>query len=290
MCRQLEPVLGELHLGSKTDRWATLLSFQDVRTGREMTAAYNTLQQEARECCIFLEEDLEGPLAIPLVALGEGCETGYTRKLLVQQRERLRAAVLSRALELYPDQTARPVWVYPQFDKLSAAWILATPSAHTHLPSPVFREAMVAHLCLPSPCCQSKLGQPVGIQGAVVEAFGDTVMRAKLPFDSWRHRHDDVKVAFIERAHHAKVEVDSEIFGLFRDLVPAGKMEQGGELETFRARNGKVPDLSYRLPLDPPLPASAGHTAAGRAAAGRPAAGQADAPRPRNQGEYLLDY
>jgi hypothetical protein len=96
-------------------------------------------------------------------------------------------------------------------------------------------------------------------------------MCAKLPFDSWRHRHDDVKVAFVERAHHAKVEVDSEIFGLFRDLVPAGELEQGGELETFRARNGKVPDLSYKLPIDPPPPATAD---------------RAPAPHPRPQGGH----
>ena len=214
------------------------------------------------------ERWLQGPLAAPLAGFGEGSKTGYTRKLIVQQREKLRAAVLAKALQQYPDQTARPVWVYPQFDKLSAAWILATPSPHTHLPSPIFKEAMAAHLCLPSPCCQSQLGQPVGIQGAVVEAFGDTVMCAKLPFDSWRHRHDDVKVAFVERAHHAKVEVDSEIFGLFRDLVPAGELEQGGELDTLRARSGKVPDLSYKLPIGPPAPPAP----AGGAAATRPQA------------------
>ena len=61
-------------------------------------------------------------------------------------------------------------------------------------------------------------------------------------------------MAVVERAHHAKVEVDSEIFGLFRDLVPAVELEQGGELDTARARNGKVPDLSYKLPPGPPVP------------------------------------
>ena len=254
MCQLLEPLLGDLHKGSETNRWATLASHAQVRTGREMAAAYATLQSEARECSAFLQEELEGPLAVPLIAFGEGCSTGHTRKLIVQQREKLRGAVLSQALQQYPDQTARPVWVFPQFDKLSAAWILATPSAHTFLSSPVFREAMAAHLCLPSPCCQSKVGQPVGIEGATVDVFGDKVMSAKLPFDSWRHRHDDIKVAIVERAHHAKVEVDAEIFGLFRDLVPAVEMDQGGELDTARTRNGKVPDLSYKLPPGPPVP------------------------------------
>ena len=43
------------------------------------------------------------------------------------------------------------------------------------------------------------------------------------------------------------MEIDAEVFGLFRDLVPAVATEQFEELETVRARQGKVPDLSYRL-------------------------------------------
>ena len=159
--------------------------------------------------------------------------------MVVQKREELRAAVLSRALQHYPDQTARPVWVYPQFDKMSQAWILATPNPHTFLPGPVFREAMASHLCLPSPCCQDKVGQPVGPRGERVDVFGDSIMCAALPFDSWRHWHDDCKVSIMERASHAKLEMDAEVFGLFRDLVPAAAMEQFGELETVRAKSGK---------------------------------------------------
>ena len=41
-----------------------------------------------------------------------------------------------------------------------------------------------------------------------------------------------MKFAIVERAHHAKVEVDSEIFGLFQDLVPAVELNQRGELDT----------------------------------------------------------
>ena len=113
VCRLLEPTLGDLHKGSETNRWVTLVSSQQVRTGLEMAAAVEILQSEARECSACLQEELEGPLATPLIAFGEGCTTGYTRKLIVQQREKMRGAVLSKALEQYPHQTARPVWVYP---------------------------------------------------------------------------------------------------------------------------------------------------------------------------------
>ena len=54
-------------------------------------------QSEERECSAFLQEELEGPPATPLIAFEEGCTTGYTRKLIVQQREKMPGAVLSKA-------------------------------------------------------------------------------------------------------------------------------------------------------------------------------------------------
>ena len=78
--------------------------------------------------------------------------------------------------QLHPDQRARPVWAVPEFDKLSQAWLLALPSPSTDLPVPVLREAMAAHLCLPSPCCKYRVGQPLGdTSGALVDPFGDAV-------------------------------------------------------------------------------------------------------------------
>ena len=44
-----------------------------------------------------------------------------------------------------------------------------------------------------------------------MDRFGDNVMCARLPFDTWRHRHDDCKVAIVERAHHAHVECDDAL-------------------------------------------------------------------------------
>ena len=55
--------------------------------------------------------------------------------------------------------------------------------------------------------------------------FGDSIMCTTLPFDSWRHRHNDLKVAIMERASPAKVEMNAEVFRLFRDLVLAAATE-----------------------------------------------------------------
>ena len=81
-----------------------------------------------------------------------------------------------------------------------------------------------------------------------MDKFGDAVLCAKLPFDTWRQKHDDCQLAIVERAHHSHTQCDAEVFGLFRHLVPTEVMGAGGELETVRARSGKVPDLCYQLP------------------------------------------
>ena len=250
---QLAEVLGDLGVEDVANRWQGLLD-SGAKTGVEMAGCWDTLQGEARECCAFLERELDAPLSTPLAGLGEGRLDGSTRALVVKQKEELRTAVVAKALCQYPDQSARPVWVFPQFDKLSQAWILATPNPHTYLPAPVFREAMAAHLCLPSPACQPHVGKPVGKEGARVDVWGDSVTCAKLPFDTWRHRHDDVQLALMQRGDHARVQMDSEIFGLFRDLVPAAVLQQGGDLEMVRQRQGKVPDLSYHIPSTPSKP------------------------------------
>ena len=199
-------------------------------------------------------EELEGQLAVPLEGVGEGRVDGSTRHLVTQQREAMRAKVLSKALTLHPVQTARPVWVFPQLDKMSCAWLMATPSPATHIPTILFREAMAAHLCLPSPCCQSHLGKPTGYrdhQGnpTHVDAFGDVVMSATLCQDTWRTRHSDIMRAITAKAREARLEVETEVFGLFRDIIPAEAMGEGGELETVRGRSGCVPDMRLGFPV-----------------------------------------
>ena len=114
---------------------------------------------------------------------------------------------------------------------------------------------MAAHLCLPSPCCQSHLGKPTGYkdhQGnpTHVDAFGDVVMSATLCHDTWRTRHSNVMRAITARAREARLEVECEVFSLFRDIIPAEAMGEGGELETVRGRSGCVPDMRLGFPVD----------------------------------------
>ena len=46
----------------------------------------------------------------------------------------------------------------------------------------------------------------------------------------------------------SKLPHDVEVYGLFADLLPATAVEEGGDLEWVRARQGLVPDFRLRLP------------------------------------------
>ena len=256
-CQLLQGVLGDIRESGEGQRWAQLLQ-SGSRTGTEFRLCWEKLQLEGRECSAFLGERLDSHLAVPVEGLGEGRTDGSTRQLVTSQLEKLRAKVLSRALTLHPDQTARPVWGWPQFDKFSCAWLLATPSPDTFLSSKLFREAMASHLFLPSPACQSHLGQPTGYvdrQGnpTIVDPHGDVVMSTSLCHDTWRTRHNDVQRALVAKAYEARVEVEAEVIGLFRQQIPEQAFNQGGELESCRQRNGCIPDLllGFPVPLDP---------------------------------------
>ena len=121
-----------MHLIGSMEEWHTLIT-SCCRTGVEFSNAWNDLQNEAMTMCNFLDTGLEAALSVPVEGGGEGTEDGSTRKSIVEQRETLRGSVLNKALEMYSDQTVRPVLVWPQKDKLSSAWLLSLPGPFTRL-------------------------------------------------------------------------------------------------------------------------------------------------------------
>ena len=100
---------------------------------------------------------------------------------MFEHRETLRGLVISKALELHPNQAARPVKVWPQLDKLSTAWLLSLPGPHNGLPSIIYSEAVCSNLCLPSPVCRDRLGERDG--RAIVDQYVDNIMAAQIAGD-----------------------------------------------------------------------------------------------------------
>ena len=218
------------------------------RTGEEFEMAWNSLQQEARQSTQFLSRDMGGPLEVGVEGAGDGGVDGSTRRLLTTWLEDTRAAVLKKSLENYPDQTARPVWVHPQLDKLSQGWILALPGPEG-FSHEEFGETVARHLCLPSPCCQSRVGEPLGQRGALVDIFGDNLMSVtNIPGDSFRIRHDKSKSVLNRFFLSCNIRAECEVFGVFKDLIPSEALEVEGELQRGQGRQGLLPDFRLELP------------------------------------------
>ena len=151
-------------------------------------------------------------------------------------------------MEEYPDQTARPVWVHPQLDKLSQGWILSLPG-HNGFSQAEFSETVARFMCLPSPCCQPKLGESLDQRGLHLDGFGDNVMSvSNIPGDTFRTRHDTVKTVLNSFCMTSAIRAECEVYGLFRDLIPVQALDQEKELERGRGRQGLLPDFRLELP------------------------------------------
>ena len=99
--------------------------------------------------------------------------------------------MLEKALTNVRPKSIRATWAWFPRDKISSAWILALPSAE-------FVEAAASSLCLPSPTCQGRVGEPIMGQKRIDE-YGDTVKATALRGDHWRMRHD-AKLHLLNRA------------------------------------------------------------------------------------------
>ena len=244
LCPQLQPVLGDM--ASPSTRWRGLIT-SGCRTGEEMIWAWQTLMREAEESCAFLGTDMADPLNVDAEGAGHGSTDGSTRRRITTLLEDMRAACLTKALEEHPNQSARPVWVYPQLDKLSQGWILSLPG-HNGFSQAEYSETVARLLCLPSPCCQSKLGQQLHQHGLQVDPFGDNILSvSNIPGDHCRTRHDSIKMVINSFCLTSGIRADCEVYGLFRDLIP---VEALGEevLQRGRGRQGLLPDFKLDLP------------------------------------------
>ena len=224
-------------------------------TAEEFRLAWAELRGEALDTWAYLQEVPSGPLASTAAKAGGTSLDDSTRSSIVKQKEMLRHKLMTKALQNYPDRDSRPVTVFPNVadDKCAGRWLLAAPSSDLGMSSPVFQEAMSAHLCLPSPAIRNGgwLGKTVpGARGEVpIDMYGDTVVNsASIPGDTWRKRHDSIKQHLAKEAALAGIPADCEVYGLFSDLLPAALTQEGGELHMARARQGKVPDFRFLLP------------------------------------------
>ena len=108
LCPQLEEVVGRVE---GAQRWGHFLA-ADSRTAQEFRQSWESLTHEARDIWTALGEEQEGVLSVAVESAGGESVTGCTRKMAVQQLEKLRHQLVTKALENHPDQQARPVMAF----------------------------------------------------------------------------------------------------------------------------------------------------------------------------------
>ena len=112
---------------------------------------------------------------------------------------------------------------------------------------------MAWYFFTPLSACDPHIGKMV--LGKPLDRFGETVICATLPFDTWCTRYDKLKLS-IEKNERKKSAVindcgviaDVEPYGLFSALIPASATSNGGDLQHPRDRQGLVPDFSITFP------------------------------------------
>ena len=245
-CTGLNDVLGGSDVfgdeATGEGRWRTLLEM-DSKLGREFEESWAALRREAEEGAAWLGEEVTGPLTVNAASAGEGCCTGATRAKIVEHRERMMGRLLEEGLLHHRNQEMRPVWSWPERDKLSSQWLLSLPGHDSSLTSDEFTQCVEALLCLPSTACSDVIGEKVG--RVRVNRFGDNVVAATLRGDGWRTRHDQVKRRLLSLHKWAGIEVECEVFNLFSGLIPQHGLSR---LEAGRKRQGLVPDFRIREP------------------------------------------
>ena len=98
--------------------------------------------------------------------------------------------------------------------------MLSLPGPHG-LNQAEFAETMMRQLCCPSPCTATRVGEPLGQRGLLVDPYGDNVLSvANVPGGSFTARHDLVKTCINTLCIDAGLRAECDVFGLFRDLLP----------------------------------------------------------------------
>ena len=228
-------------------RWSGLVE-NDSRMGKEFRQSWSSLVSRGVELCSYLDIPLEGPLASALTDAGNGSSDGSTRALVVKGLESFTVQAIKKVIDEQADRNSRPRRFFLNRDKISQAWLSALPGPLTHIPSAEFTQAMAWLFMLPSPACSPFVGSMVC--GKPLDMYGEVLMCATLPFDSWRVRHDKVKSEIRAIGVDAGVIVDAEPYGLFSPFIPSAATSEGGHLHHTRERQGLVPDLLVCFPHD----------------------------------------
>ena len=241
ICTSLSYLVGEYE--SDETRWRPLLG-SNSRLGREFSAAWAEVKEEAGLCCAYIGEEVPEILNSEAEGFGLGAEWG-SRQAVLKERERILKIVMEKALGQFPDQAAMPVMAWKNRDKLTTAFLLELPGPHNQWTSAEWGEALCLLLSLPANCCRDPrhLGKPIGDR--FVDMWGQDVLCARLPGGGWTKRHDTAKTALSSLAVYSNLAFVCEPYSIFSTNLPQRPLHR---LQAHQARQGLRPDFLLHLP------------------------------------------
>ena len=240
----LESVIGRPGLGG-ANRWSDFLR-HGSRTSQELLHTWTYLRNDANQRMDFLGESLEGVMSTNVDSVGGESVDGSTRSRIIQFQEKTLQQIIQKGLNDHPNQEEHAVRKFNHKDKVSQAWLSALPTALSSIPSEEFQQAMAFTLFVPSPACATHVGTMVC--GKPLDPHGEILMCAPLPFDTFRTRHDRIKVRLESMGNRVGAIVNPEPYGLFSTAIPAAAHNEGGDLHQVRDRQGLIPDLHVTFP------------------------------------------
>ena len=224
------------------NRWHRVLE-SGCMEGQELRRLWTRLQTEVHASADWLGDVVPAVLSTTVEGAGGNSVSGFTRKIVVDAVENLRAKVLERMLSEVRPKTTRAAWAWRQKDKVSSAWLLAISGNETSLNNAEFSEAAATSLCLPSPACKGRVGEV--IRGRVkIDEYGDNLQATALPGDHWRRRHNSILQLLHRMCMWAGLPAEMEVFNLFSGLL---RQEGLSRLEQHQQRQGLVPDMRIQM-------------------------------------------
>ena len=134
---------------------------------------------------------------------------------------RLKANIKIRTSTLF-SSTDHECQVVLNSDTLSYQFLTALPNATGIMPDKILIEVFAHYMGLPSPATRPFNATPhyIGRDGQQIDAYGDTVARARLCGGDWQRSHYDLQYLLSDIMRKGCLSVDVEGQNMFSNLIP----------------------------------------------------------------------
>jgi hypothetical protein len=213
--------------------WHHLLTqYPNSLHAKGIRKAWNHIASEAHELYAmadgeaintqFLTPPASQAAFTPFGKIQKGSVTAIIMGALVNARyNRLKANIKIRTSTLF-SSTDHECQVVLNSDTLTYQFLTALPNATGIMPDKILIEVFAHYMGLPSPATRPFNATPhyIGRDGQQIDAYGDTVARARLCGGDWQRSHYDLQYLLSDIMRKGCLSVDVEGQNMFSNLIP----------------------------------------------------------------------